>query len=131
MAWLGTAVSLGVAVAPALGSALARTGWEVRGPSGEVLMTSFAVPFLAAAVLGVVALVAALVWQPESRVGGVDADSGPPFAAALGALQRGPLRGLLTFAVAAQFGLALFEATFALTPSACGTTGRRRSGGRS
>ena len=93
-------------------------------------MTSFAVPFLAAAVLGVVAL-AALVWQPESRVGGVDADSGPPFAAAVGALQRGPLRGLLTFAVAAQFGLALFEATFALTPSASGTTGRRRSGGRS
>ena len=114
MAWLGTAVSMGVVVGPALGGALARTGWELRGPSSEVLITSFAVPFLAAGALGAAALVAALAWLPESRVGRADPDGRSPIEAVIDALRRAPLRGLLTLAVAAQFGLALFEATFAL-----------------
>jgi DHA1 family multidrug resistance protein-like MFS transporter len=114
MAWLGTAVSLGVVVGPALGGALARTGWQLRGPSGVVLITSFAVPFLAAGALGAAGFVAALGWLPESRVGRAHPDGRSPMAAAAEALRRGPLRGLLSLAVAGQFGLTMFEATFAL-----------------
>ena len=114
MAWLGTAASLGVVVGPALGGALARTGWELRGPSGEVLITSFAVPFLAAGALGAAAFVVALAWLPESRVAREAPDGWSRMDAAVEALRRGPLRRLLALAVASQFGLTLFEATFAL-----------------
>ena len=114
MAGLGTAISLGVVVGPALGGALARTGWTLALPSGAVLITSFAIPFLASAALALVALAAAFVWLPESPRTAIAGQASSPLTTALRALQRGPLRALLVLAIAGQFGLALFEATFAL-----------------
>lgn len=114
MAWLGTATSLGVVVGPALGGLLARTGWELTGPSGTVLISGFAVPFLAAAAFAFVALLAALMWLPESRSATREDPAEPPAWGAAAALERGPLRTLLALAAAGQLGLALFEATFAL-----------------
>lgn len=115
MAWLGTATSLGVVVGPALGGLLARTGWQVTNRTGAVLISGFAVPFLAAAALATVALLGASTWLPESRPTPQEhparissAEMAPAEA------ERGPLRALLGLAAAGQLGLALFEATFAL-----------------
>lgn len=119
MAWLGTASSLGAILGPALGGALARTGWEFRTAGGVVVISSFAVPFLAAALLAVASFVSALVWLPESRPSDADArrtddDLGVPPLFQSRATHPHFLRALLALSLAGQFGLALFEATFAL-----------------
>ena len=110
MAWLGTASSLGAVVGPALGGGFARTGWELRGPSGALLVSSFAIPFLVAAALAVVATFGVLGWLPEShptpdRFGA----AGNPASSRQAGLVR-----ILGLSLAAQLGLALFETSFAL-----------------
>ena len=110
MAWLGTASSLGAVVGPALGGALARTGWQLRTSSGVVLVSSFSIPFLAAALLALTAMLGVLAWLPESRPAVVGSDN----AGTAGVEARTILRSLLGLSLAAQFGLALFETTFAL-----------------
>ena len=119
MAWFGTASSLGAVLGPALGGALARTGWELRAGGGAVLISSFAIPFLAAAVLALASLVSAIVWLPESHPG--DADTGlidvrriARSPSVVAAIRGTTLHALLALSLAGQFGLALFEATFAL-----------------
>ena len=119
MAWLGTASSLGAVLGPALGGALARSGWQFRGAGGAVLVSSFAVPFLAAAGLAVAAFVSALVWLPESHARGAAALAGEQRAIISSRIkplapERRILRTLLALSLSGQFGLALFEATFAL-----------------
>lgn len=112
MAWFGTAVSLGVVVGPAFGGLLSRKSVHIYWQYGHLLLDGFSIPFFVAAILGLVALVGAIRWLPESlRI--------PP--------QRGPNRfssdwlglvktllPLLALALAAQFALALFEGTFPL-----------------
>ena len=119
MAWLGTASSLGAVLGPALGGTLARSGWQFRSAAGAVLVSSFAVPFLAAAGLAVAAFVSALVWLPESHPRGAAPRGGEDRAIIssrikLLAPERRTLRALLALSLSGQFGLALFEATFAL-----------------
>ncbi len=119
MAWLGTASSLGAVLGPALGGVLARTGWEFRLGDGAVLISSFAIPFLAAAVLALASLVSTLVWLPESHPGDADVQPrGERMAtrspSAIDTSQGTALRALLGLSLSGQFGLALFEATFAL-----------------
>lgn len=48
MAWLGTAVSLGVVVGPALGGLLSRQDWHLNWRIGHFRVDSFSVPFFAA-----------------------------------------------------------------------------------
>lgn len=110
MAWFGTASSLGAVVGPALGGTLAWTGWELRTADGAVVVSSFAIPFLAAAVLALIAMLGVLVWLPESR----QATDGANAFARSGVAGPSTLRLLLCLSLAAQFGLALFETTFAL-----------------
>ena len=119
MAWLGTASSLGAVLGPALGGALARSGWQFRSAAGAILVSSFAIPFLAAAGLAVAAFVAALVWLPESHPSGAAARGDEDRASnatriKLRAPERRILRTLLALSLSGQFGLALFEATVAL-----------------
>jgi len=111
MAWLGTAVSLGFVVGPALGGTLSRRDLHFTASYGHFLIDSFSVPFFAAAFLGLLTLFAAMRWLPESL---------PTYAPrALSkktdwrrlAQRLGPLLGL---GLVGQFGLALFEAMFAL-----------------
>ncbi len=113
MAWLGTAVSLGFVVGPALGGVVSRAPWHMTARYGHLMMDSFSIPFFAAAALGVLTLGAAMRWLPESlavktRVVGV---VHPP--ADVGMFANG-LLSLLCLAAIAPLGLALFEATFAL-----------------
>ena len=110
MAWLGAASSLGAVVGPALGGALARTGWELRTAAGVLVVSSFSIPFLAAAVLALAAMFGVLAWLPESR----RALTGPNDIGRSDAVAQAVLRSLLGLSLAAQFGLALFETTFAL-----------------
>jgi DHA1 family multidrug resistance protein-like MFS transporter len=119
MAWLGTASSLGAILGPALGGVLARTGWEFGTAGNGLVISSFAIPFLAAAALAVVALASAMVWLPESHPGDAKVRVTPmpgvihPNGVA-GTIPQTPLQALLALSLAGEFGLAMFEVTFAL-----------------
>ena len=113
MAGLGTATSLGFVVGPALGGTLSRTDLHFTARYGHVMFDSFSVPFFAAAFLGLLALFAAMQWLPESLPGPAPRAAGEKAETDWRSIGRslGPLLGL---ALAGQFGLAIFEATFAL-----------------
>ena len=66
MAWLGTAASLGVVVGPALGGLLSRKDWHFNWSAGHFTVDSFSIPFFTAAFLGLLTLIVALRWLPES-----------------------------------------------------------------
>ena len=113
MAWLGTAVSLGFVVGPALGGRLSRTDLHFSARYGHFLIDSFSVPFFVAAFLGLLTLFAALRWLPESLPAHAPRAAGEATETDWRRRARslGPLLGL---ALVGQFGLATFEATFAL-----------------
>ena len=119
MAWLGTAVSLGVVVGVALGGLLSRRDWHFNWIVGHFKVDSFSIPFFAAALLGLLTLLAAIQWLPESM---------PKTSAPDGNLAQGTsdktktewrtlvktLSPLLALTLAGQFALTIFEGTFAL-----------------
>lgn len=113
MAWLGSAVSLGFVVGPALGGTLSRRDLHFTARYGHFMIDSFSVAFFAAAFLGLLTLFAAMRWLPESLSAHAPRASGEETETDWRRLARslGPLLGL---ALVGQFGLALFEATFAL-----------------
>ena len=113
MAWLGTAVSLGFVVGPALGGTLSRRDLHFNARYGHLMIDSFSVPFFAAAFLGLLTLFAAMRWLPESLSASAPRATGEESETEWQRLARslGPLLGL---ALVGQFGLAIFEATFAL-----------------
>ena len=108
MAWLGSASSLGTVVGPALGGVLGRVGGGLGAANATLTPREFSVPFLAAAGLALVALLGVLAWLPESARGATGESEPVSQGAPSG------LRILLILSLAAQFGLALFETTFAL-----------------
>jgi len=113
MAWLGTAVSLGFVVGPALGGILSRRDLHFTARYGHFMIDSFSAPFFAAAFLGLLTLYAALQWLPESLHAHVPRAGGEETRTDWRSLARnlGPLLGL---GLIVQFGLAIFEATFTL-----------------
>jgi len=113
MAWLGTAVSLGVVVGPALGGMLSRRDWHLNLRYGHFLADSFSVPFFAAAFLGLVTLFAAMRWLAESLPSGAARAANRETRTDWRKLVRN-LRPLLALALAGQLALTIFEATFAL-----------------
>lgn len=114
MAWLGGAASLGVVVGPALGGVLSRRDLHLTLRYGHFQIDSFSLPFFAAAVLALVTLIVAARWLSESldnqTVSSVTKEVIRGDWRELGAR----LRPLLGLALAGQFGLAIFETTFAL-----------------
>ena len=113
MAWLGTATSLGFVVGPALGGVLSRRDLHFAFRYGHFMIDSFSVPFFAAAGLGLLALLAALRWLPESRPAPAPA-AGDAEGAARSQSVVGSLVPLLGLSLVGQFGLAVFEGTFPL-----------------
>ena len=111
MASLGTATSLGFVVGPALGGMLARNDLHFSTSFWCFMLDSFSIPFFAAAILALIALLAAILWLPESLA--VQAQHAEVRATDWRKLARslGPLLGM---ALAAQFALAIFESTFPL-----------------
>ena len=119
MAWLGTAASLGVVIGPALGGLLSRQDWHFNWSAGHLRVDSFSTPFFAAALLGLLTLLAALRWLPESLpktsvqgVNPVKDTSGKPQADWRTLVRT--LSPLLALTLAGQFALTMFEGTFAL-----------------
>ena len=116
MAWLGTAVSMGVVVGPALGGLLSRRDWHFDWSAGHFKMDSFSTPFFAAALLGLVTLIAAWFWLRESmpKTSEQDAkDTEEKPKADWWTLVK-TLSPLLALTFAGQFALTMFEGTFAL-----------------
>ncbi len=113
MAWLGTAVSLGFVVGPALGGILSRRDLHFAARFWCFMLDSFSVPFFAAAFLGLLTLFAAMRWLPESLPAHGPRVAGGQTETDWRRLARslGPLLGL---AFVGQFGLAIFEGTIAL-----------------
>jgi len=112
MAWEGTAVSLGVVFGPAFGGLLARSNLHLLG-SDRVTIPAFSVPFFAAALLALLSLPVVIRWLPESLPSGV-ASTAKKLTLNIWRSLAIQLWPLLALALAAQFGLAMFEATFAL-----------------
>ena len=119
MAWLGTAASLGVVIGPALGGLLSRQDWHFNWSAGHFKVDSFSTPFFAAALLGLLTLLAALRWLPESLPKPSTTDpnpakdtSGKPQADWRTLVRT--LSPLLALTLAGQFALTMFEGTFAL-----------------
>ena len=113
MAWEGTAVSLGVVFGPALGGLLSRSDLQLRVGYDRLTIPAFSVPFFAAALLALLTLPMVIRWLPESLPSGSVVT--PERQAANRWRDLGSqLWPLLALALAAQFGLAMFEATFAL-----------------
>jgi len=119
MAWLGTAASLGVVVGPALGGLLSRRDWHFNWSSGHFKVDGFSTPFFAAALLGLVTLLAALRWLPESMAK-TSAQNTNPEKDTKGKPKADwrtlvkTLSPLLALTLAGQFALTMFEGTFAL-----------------
>jgi DHA1 family multidrug resistance protein-like MFS transporter len=113
MAWLGTAVSLGYVVGPALGGTLSSRDFHVTARYGHFLIDSFSVPFFSAAVLALLTLVAAILWLPESLPAHETTAPGERMVTDRRQVARA-LAPLLGLTLVAQLGLAIFEATFAL-----------------
>jgi DHA1 family multidrug resistance protein-like MFS transporter len=111
MAWLGTAVSLGFVVGPALGGILSHADLHFTARYEHFLIDSFSVPFFAAAALGLFTLFAAMRWLPESLPAHAPRAAIEETDWRKRARSLGPLLGL---ALVGQFGLAIFEAIFAL-----------------
>lgn len=119
MAWLGTAVSLGVVVGPALGGLLSRRDWHFNWSVGHFKVDAFSTPFFAAALLGLLTLLAAWRWLPESMLKISTQNTSPVKDTSEGAKTDWrtlvkTLSPLLALALAGQFALTMFEGTFAL-----------------
>lgn len=119
MAWLGTAVSLGVVVGPALGGLLSQRDWHFNWSAGHFKVDSFSTPFFVAALLGLLTLIAAWRWLPESMPKtstletNLEKDTGVNAKVDWRTLLK-TLSPLLALTFAGQFALTLFEGTFAL-----------------
>lgn len=119
MAWLGTAASLGVVVGPAIGGLLSRRDWHFNWSVGHFMVDSFSIPFFTAAFLGLLTLIAAFRWLPESipQPSGYDTDSAKAVSENVNkdwlTLAK-DLSPLLALTLAGQFALTMFEGTFAL-----------------
>ena len=126
MAWLGSAASLGVVVGPAIGGLLSRRDWHFNWSVGHFKMDGFSTPFFAAALLGLVTLIAAWFWLPESMPKTSEQDAKPEKDTGEDAKETGEkpkadwwtlvktLSPLLALTLAGQFALTMFEGTFAL-----------------
>lgn len=114
MAWLGAAASLGLVVGPALGGVAARRDFHFSARYGHLLFDSFSVPFLIAALSALLAFLAAFLWLPETPRRRVPALQDRNAAKVNRREATGALKLLLGFSLVGQFGLAIFEATFAL-----------------
>jgi len=117
MAWLGTAMSLGVVVGPALGGLLTKRDWHFGAKFGHFVVDGFSTPFFVAAALALLALLIATKLLPESLVPRKIREQKRSSKMVWRDIES-KLRPLLVLAFIGQLGLALFEATFALLASA-------------
>lgn len=116
MGWLGGSVSLGVVIGPALSGLLVGMITYLEGRFGKLAVSGLSAPFFAAGGLALLALFGALFWLPESlwqRNRTVAHPGSVP-------RPRGVIHKvvpLLILSMLAQYGLTIFESTYALYAS--------------
>ncbi|MDP2604961.1 MAG: MFS transporter [Deltaproteobacteria bacterium] len=113
MAWLGTAMTLGVVVGPAVGGMLSHRNWHFNWSYGHFMVDGFSPPFFAAAFLGLLTLLAAMRWLSESLHSREALVSKGEIKGDWRTLVKS-LRPLLALAFAGQLTLTIFEGTIAL-----------------
>ena len=107
IARISVAVGLGTVVGPALGALLGRFDLHLRWSYGHLVLDGFTVPFLAAAVLALIALGVAMIVIPATPAASVSPAGAPATAS------RAPT-WILAATVAAYLGITIFETTFTL-----------------
>lgn len=113
MAWLGTAISLGAIAGPAFGGLTTREDLHFRVGLLDIKIENFAPPFFLSAALMFLILIVAILWLPESM--SLQSTVTSRQKSTIGRKNlKGKLLLLLGLSLAGQFGLAIFEATFAL-----------------
>jgi MFS transporter, DHA1 family, multidrug resistance protein len=113
MAWLGSAVSLGIVAGPAFSGLTTREDLHFTLGFLDLKIENFAPPFFLAAILMFLTLLVAIRWLPESLPVQARSTSGNKFSLDWRNLES-TLLVLLGLTLAGQFGLAVFEGTFAL-----------------
>ena len=121
MAWLGSAIGLGIVVGPALGAFLSRRDLHLTYRFWHFGIDGFSVPFFGGALLSILAITGAILWLPESlkqsrgglRIEQTNCENVPKLKSTGRFIPRW-LRPLLVFALLTQFALSAFEGTFAL-----------------
>ncbi len=113
MAWLGSAVSLGIITGPALGGLTTREDLHFTLGFIDIKIENYALPFFLSAVFMFFALLAAVKWLPESLPSTVSSVSSRNVEMKWKNLDS-KLKLLLALTLISQFGLAIFEGTFAL-----------------
>ena len=113
MAWLGTAISLGVVAGPAVGGLTARRDLHLNVSFGHFILDSFSLPFFVAAALMLLTFFAAIFWLPESLPPQWDSTSANQSPIRWHSLEN-KLLMLLGLTTIGQLGLTVFEGTFAL-----------------
>ena len=113
MAWLGSAVSLGIVAGPAFSGLTTREDLHFTLGFLDLKIENFAPPFFLAAILMFLTLLLAIRWLPESLPVQARSTSGNKFSLDWRNLEN-TLLVLLGLTLAGQFGLAVFEGTFAL-----------------
>ncbi len=112
MAWLGTAVSLGVIAGPAFSGLTAREDFHFTLGFLDLKIENFAPPFFLSAILIFLTLLVAVRWLPESLAFQENVAARSRFSVNWKNLET-RLLVLLGLTLVGQFGLAIFEGTFA------------------
>ena len=112
MAWLGTAVSLGVVAGPVVGGLTTYRDLHFDVKFRHLAINSFSIPFLISAALMLIMFFAVVLWLPETL-------STQRFSTSFTQSNKwlnldSKLLILLGLTTIAQLGLAIFEGTFAL-----------------
>ena len=113
MAWLGSAISLGVVTGPAVGGLATRRDLHFDLKFGHFEIDSFSLPFFISATLMLLMFFVAIPWLSESLLTQGVATSVPQSTTRWKSLGN-QLLILLVLTTIGQLGLAMFEGTFAL-----------------
>jgi DHA1 family multidrug resistance protein-like MFS transporter len=113
MAWLRTAIGLGSIAGLVLGGLATKQDIHLSWRRGHFLVDSFSIPFFLAAALMLLALGFAVLFLANSTPRPSEDNVGRKGRARRGLADRA-LRFALGLSAGGQFGLAIFEATFAL-----------------
>lgn len=114
MAWMGSAAGLGVMIGPAIGGWLAEVNLARAFQFGYFIFDAFSIPFFAAGILALLALLATVTWLKEPQALTADRAGMPLKVMLREIVMQKPFRVLLYFSFLVQFAMSLFEGTFAL-----------------
>lgn len=112
LAWSGVAVSAGVIAGPMIGGYLAQTNLHLNTVMGHFLLDKFSIPFLAIALLGIVALVVVMLWlkNPKKQ----NPNKVQENLKMVGMLANPVFLRLLLLSLMLQLAITLFETVFSV-----------------